>query len=304
MPINIPDGLPAKAVLERENIFVMSRARAASQDIRPLRILLFNLMPDKVLAETQFLRLLGNTPLQVEVDFLATASYTPTHTSRDHLLKFYETFDEIKERRYDGMIITGAPVERLDYRQVDYWEELTEVMKWSLTNVYSSLHVCWAAQAGLYYHYGIPKYLLPKKKFGVFPHTLATVNDKLFRGFDDIFFVPHARHTEVRVEDVRACPRLEILSSSEEAGVFVVADRRGRQIFIFGHAEYDAKSLEEEYKRDISIGVDDGPPVNYYPADSPAERPVMTWRSAAHLLFSNWLNYYVYQDTPYDLGDL
>ncbi len=305
MPIKINNDLPAKSILEQENIFIMPEERAETQDIRPLKILLLNLMPTKIITETQFLRLLSNTPIQVEIDFLCTTSYTPTNTSHEHLIKFYESFADIRDRRYDGMIITGAPVEQMAFEEVDYWQEFAEILEWSKTHVYSTLYICWAAQAGLYYHYGIPKYDLPRKTFGVFPHTLNQAHlDKLFRGFDDIFFVPHSRHTEVRREDILQHKELHILSESPEAGVLAVADQLGRKFFICGHPEYDPLTLKAEYDRDYDKGLNPDIPVNCYPDDDPTQTPVVRWRSTANLLFYNWLNYYVYQDTPYDLSTL
>ncbi len=305
MPIAIPNNLPAANILESENVFIMYEDRAYSQDIRPLKVLLLNLMPTKIVTETQLLRLLGNSPLQVEVDFMYTATHTPKHTPQEHLVKFYETFDTIKSRNYDGMIITGAPVEQMPFEQVAYWDELCEIMEWSKKHVYSTLHICWGAQAGLYYHYGIPKYSLPEKMFGVFPHNIISPNqDKLFRGFDDIFYVPHSRHTEVRREDIEKNSALRILSESAAAGVHTVADSDGRQIFITGHSEYDPLTLKSEYDRDISQKLPINIPCNYYPGNDPSKPPVVLWRSAANLLFSNWLNYYVYQETPFDLSRL
>ncbi len=305
MPIRISNELPAINILEQENIFIMPMERAEAQDIRPLKILFLNLMPNKIVTETQFLRLLGNSPLQVDVDFICTASYTPKHTASEHLIKFYENFEAVKNNRYDGMIITGAPIENLQYEDVTYWQELTEIMEWSTTHVYSTLHICWAAQAGLYYHYDIPKYKLPVKKFGVFPHSLNYAHlDKLFRGFDDIFYVPHSRHTEVRREDIIKNKELNILSESKDAGVFAVSDKTGRQFFICGHPEYDAFTLKAEYERDSKQGLEVNIPCNYYPDDNPEVTPIVKWRSSANLLFFNWLNYYVYQDTPYNLDTL
>lgn len=303
MPIKIPNNLPATNILESENIFVIHENRAYTQDIRPLKILILNLMPIKITTETQLLRLLGNSPLQVEVDFMYTATYCPTNTSQEHLIKFYETFEDIKSRNYDGMIITGAPVEQLPFEQVAYWDELCEIMEWSKTHVYSTLHICWASQAGLYYHYGIPKYDLPQKIFGVFPHKKNdTEQVKLFRGFDDIFHVPHSRHTEFKREDILKNPKLRILSESDISGVYAAADLAGRQFFIAGHSEYDPLSLKAEYDRDFAQGLPVHIPHNYYPNDDPTQTPIVLWRSAANLLFSNWLNYYVYQETPFDLS--
>lgn len=305
MPIKIPNNLPATNILENENIFVIHENRAYTQDIRPLKILILNLMPTKIITETQLLRLLGNSPLQVEVDFIYTASYAPTNTSQEHLIKFYETFEDVKSRNYDGMIITGAPVEQIPFEEVAYWDELCQIMKWSETHVYSTFHICWASQAGLYYHYGIPKHDLPQKIFGVFPHQkMMTEQVKLFRGFDDIFHVPHSRHTEVRKEDILKNPNLKILSESDVSGVYAVSDLVGRHFFITGHSEYDPLSLKAEYDRDASQGLSVQIPQNYYPNDDPTQTPVVLWRSAANLIFSNWLNYYVYQETPFDLDKL
>ena len=305
MPIKIPNNLPATNILENENIFVIHENRAYTQDIRPLKILIVNLMPTKIITETQLLRLLGNSPLQVEVDFLYTASYSPTNTSQEHLIKFYETFEDVKSRNYDGMIITGAPVEQIPFEEVAYWDELCQIMEWSKTHVYSTFHICWASQAGLYYHYGIAKHNLPQKIFGVFPHQkMMTQQVKLFRGFDDIFHVPHSRHTEVKKEDILKNPNLKILSESDVSGVYAVSDLLGRQFFITGHSEYDPLSLKAEYDRDASQGLSVEIPQNYYPNDDPTQTPVVLWRSAANLLFSNWLNYYVYQETPFDLDKL
>jgi homoserine O-succinyltransferase/O-acetyltransferase len=305
MPIRIPDNLPATNILENENVFVMHENRAYTQDIRPLKILLLNLMPTKITTETQLLRLLGNSPLQVEVDFMYTATYAPTNTPQEHLVKFYETFVDVQSRKYDGMIITGAPIEKLPFEEVTYWDELCKIMEWSKTHVYSTFHICWGAQAGLYYHYGIPKYDLPEKMFGIFPHKkLFTRSAKLFRGFDDIFYVPHSRHTEVRREDIEKNPQLRILSESDISGVYAVGDLKGRQFFITGHSEYDPLTLKAEYDRDVGQGLPIRLPCNYYPNDDPGQMPVVLWRSAANLLFSNWLNYYVYQETPFDLTSL
>ncbi|HIU64857.1 MAG TPA: homoserine O-succinyltransferase [Candidatus Avacidaminococcus intestinavium] len=305
MPIKINNDLPAKHILEQENIFIMPQNRAETQDIRPLKILLVNLMPTKIVTETQFLRLLSNTPIQVEIDFLHTSSHLATNTPQEHLIKFYETFADIKKRRYDGMIITGAPVEQMPFEEVDYWPELEQILEWSKRHVYSTLYICWAAQAGLYYHYQIPKYDLAKKIFGVFPHTLSHAHqDKLFRGFDDIFYVPHSRHTEVRRNDVLQHSELSIISESKEAGLFAVADQAQRRFFICGHPEYDPLTLKAEYDRDCAKGLKAAIPLNYYPDNNPMLPPVVKWRSTANLLFYNWLNYYVYQDTPYDLDKL
>jgi len=305
MPIRISDNLPAFDTLEKEHIFVMRDTVAYNQQIRPLKILILNLMPTKITTETQLLRLLGNTPLQVEVDLMYTASYHPTNISEDHLVNFYETFDEVKSRRYDGMIITGAPVEQMPFEEVAYWQELASMMEWSKTHVYSTLHICWGAQAGLYYHYGIPKYDIPKKMFGIFEHKNKWSKPvKLFRGFDDVFYVPHSRHTEVRREDIVDIPDLRLLAESDESGVFAIADLHGRKIFLTGHLEYDPLTLKTEYVRDVKKGLPIDPPKNYFPQDDPSKAPIVRWRSSANLLFSNWLNYYVYQETPYDLNKL
>ena len=303
MPIKIPNKLPATKTLNDENIFVMTETRAITQDMRPLRILMLNLMPTKVVTETQIARLIGNTPLQVELELLQT-SHIPKNTSEEHMLAFYKRFDEVKDQRFDGMIITGAPVEQIEFEEVEYWDELTEIMEWSKTHVYSTFHICWGAQAGLYYHYGIKKVPLEKKLFGVFPHEVEYKRSILFRGFDDEFMIPHSRHTTVRREDIEAVPELNILSSSKEAGVFVVTVKEGRQVFVTGHAEYDADTLRREYLRDKEAGLEIDVPKNYFPNDDDTKEPVVTWRSAANLLYSNWLNYFVYQTTPYDLNEI
>lgn len=302
MPIKIPDSLPAKEVLIQENIFVMDESRAYHQDIRPLRIAILNLMPTKETTETQILRLIGNTPLQVEFVLLHPKSHKSKNTSAEHLETFYKTFDEIRHLRFDGMIVTGAPVEQMEFEEVNYWEELKEILEWSKSNVTSTMHICWASQAGLYYHYGIRKYPLAEKCFGVFAHTVNKQNVKLLRGFDDIFYVPQSRHTEVRKEDIESVESLEILSESEEAGVYIAATKDGKQIFVTGHSEYDPCTLKWEYDRDVSKGLPIAVPKNYYPDDDPTKPPLSTWRSHANLLFSNWLNYYVYQETPFDLN--
>ena len=301
MPIKIADALPAKHILEEENIFVMSHFRAEHQRIRPLYILILNLMPTKIVTETQLARLLGNTPLQVEMDLLKVKGHTPKNTPEEHMLAFYKTFDEVKHRHYDGMVITGAPVEELPFEEVDYWDELCEIMEWSKSHVYSTFHICWGAQAALYYHYGIPKYPLSEKMFGVFPHKVTHRNSILFRGFDDTFMVPHSRHTTIRKEDILATNKLKILAESEMAGVYAVSTDGGRQVFITGHSEYDPDTLEKEYLRDKAAGLPIHVPFNYYPDDDDTKRPVCTWRSSAHLMYSNWLNYFVYQETPYDV---
>ncbi|MCP1306600.1 homoserine O-acetyltransferase MetA [Paenibacillus tyrfis] len=301
MPIKVPDHLPAKEVLVNENIFVMDESVAFRQDIRPLRIVILNLMPTKETTETQLLRLIGNTPLQVEFILLHPKTHTSKNTSLEHLEQFYKTFEDIKHERFDGMIVTGAPVEQLEFEEVNYWEELTQIMEWSKTHVTSTLHICWAAQAGLYYHFGVPKYPLEEKIFGVFPHTITTPNVKLLRGFDELFLVPQSRHTDVRREDVARVEQLDILTESEEAGVYIAATKDGKQIFITGHSEYDACTLKYEYDRDVNKGMEIAIPKNYYPNNDPTRSPLNTWRAHANLLFSNWLNYYVYQETPYDL---
>lgn len=300
MPIKIPDTLPAREILEKENIFVMDETRAFTQDIRPLKIVILNLMPVKETTETQLLRLLGNTPLQVEITLIHPASHRSKNTSAEHLNEFYQTFDNIRDSRFDGMVITGAPVETLPFEEVDYWPELEEIMEWSKTNVTSTLHICWGAQAGLYYHYGIPKYHLREKIFGVFRHHISKRNVKLLRGFDEYFSVPQSRHTEVRRTDINQVENLEILSEAEESGVYLVATKDGKQVFTTGHSEYDPHTLKEEYDRDIKKGLTCSIPKNYYPNDDPSLEPLNQWRSHAHLLFSNWLNYYVYQETTYD----
>jgi homoserine O-succinyltransferase len=304
MPIKIPNLLPATQTLLDENIFVMTETRAITQDIRPLHILMLNLMPQKITTETQIARLIGNTPLQVELELLQTATHRAKHTSADHMLAFYHTFDEIKHKKYDGMIITGAPVEMLEFEEVEYWDELCEIMEWSKTNVTSTFHICWGAQAGLYYHYGIKKYPLEDKLFGVFEHTVERRSSMLFRGFDDTFLVPHSRHTTVKVEDVEACEELKILSLSPEAGLYACATDRGRQIFITGHSEYDTETLKNEYLRDKDAGLSIKMPKNYFPDDDITKAPVNTWRAHANLLYSNWLNYFVYQTTPYDIEEI
>ncbi len=302
MPIKIPNNLPAASVLERENIFFMDAARAYGQDIRPLRLLILNLMPTKSVTETQLLRLLGNTPLQVEADFIYTESYLPHHTSTEYLGEFYGTFAEVRNKKYDGFLMTGAPVEQMPFEEVAYWEELCEIMEWSKTHAFSSFHICWGAQAGLYYHYGVKKYPVAPKVFGVFRHHLCVGNEKLFRGFDDEFYVPHSRHTEVRREEIERVPELTIMAEADApAGVYCVADLKHSQFFITGHAEYDPMTLKGEYDRDVAAGLDIAVPCNYYPDDDPKRQPVVRWRSVANLLFANWLNYYVYQETPYEL---
>jgi homoserine O-succinyltransferase len=301
LPIQIPNDLPAAGILQQENIFVMTQTRATTQDIRPLEIVLLNLMPTKVTTETQFSRLLGNTPLQVRLELMHTTSHKAKNVSQDHLLSFYKSFDELKDRKFDGMIITGAPVENMPFEDVDYWQELTRIMEWSKTNVHSTLHICWGAQAGLYYHYGIQKHDLPEKLFGVFEHRADYKRSILMRGFDDTFWVPHSRHTTVLREDIEKIPGLKILASSDEAGVYAVMSKAGRQIFVTGHSEYDPLTLKSEYDRDKNLGLPIHVPYNYFPNDDDTKEPVVRWRSSANLLFSNWLNYFVYQTTPYDI---
>lgn len=301
MPIKIPNALPARKTLEGENIFVMSEKRACSQDIRPLKIAILNLMPTKIITETQILRLLGNSPLQVEITLLKTKSYVSKNTSSAHLENFYKTFDEVKTEKFDGLVITGAPVEKMDFNDVDYWDELTEIMEWSKTHVWSTFHICWGAQAGLYYHYGIEKHDLPEKVFGVFRHKILKKHKKLFFGFENEFYAPHSRHTEVTKEDIEKHPDLTVAAWSEDAGVYAVTTKKYRQIFVMGHSEYDDDTLDKEYKRDLKKGLNIKMPVNYYPNDDSSKKPVNKWRSHATLLFSNWLNYCVYQITPYDI---
>ncbi|MDD6484144.1 MAG: homoserine O-succinyltransferase [Clostridiales bacterium] len=304
MPIRIPDKLPATKQLRNENIFVMSETKAMHQDIRPLRLVIVNLMPTKITTETQLLRLLSNSPLQVEIDFLQMDTHSSKNTPAEHLITFYKTFDQIKDSRYDGMIITGAPVENLPFEEVDYWPELVKIMEWSKTHVTSTLHICWAALAGLYYHYGVPKYALPEKCSGIFPHKVNRRTAKLVRGFDNIFYAPHSRHSTILREDVCNVKELEILAESSEAGVYIVFTKGGRRIFVTGHAEYDANTLKDEYFRDLERGLNPKIPKNYFPKDDPTKRPVVRWRSHANLLFSNWLNYFVYQITPYDIDSI
>ncbi len=304
MPIKIPNDLPAVKTLNDENIFVMTETRAITQDIRPLKILLLNLMPKKIETETQLSRLLGNSPLQVDLELIHTKSHKSKNTSAEHLFTFYKTFQDVKNRTFDGMIITGAPVEQLEFEEVEYWDELCEIMEWSKTHVHSTFHICWGAQAGLYYHFGIKKYALPKKLFGVFPTTADYKRSILLRGFDDTFMVPQSRHTTVKTEDVKAVPELRILASSEETGVYAAMTEKGKQIFITGHSEYDADTLAEEYFRDKSEGKPIDIPKNYFPDDNPDNPPLVTWRAHANLLYSNWLNYFVYQTTPYDISEI
>ena len=304
MPIKIPNELPAAKTLTDENIFIMTEYRAITQDIRPLKILLLNLMPTKIDTETQLSRLLGNTPLQIELELIHTKTYESQNTPKEHLLSFYKTFDEVKHNTYDGLVITGAPVEKMQFEDVDYWDELVEIMEWSKTHVHSTFHICWGAQAGLYYHYGIQKQELPQKMFGVFPHTLDRKQSILFRGSDDVFYVPHSRHTTVKREDIEREPALKIIASSEEAGVYAISNDGGSQIFIMGHSEYDPRTLEKEYLRDKNLGLPIKVPHNYYPNDDDTKAPLVTWRAHANLLYSNWLNYFVYQTTPYDITQI
>jgi len=304
MPIKIPNLLPATSTLEAENIFVMTETRALTQDIRPLQILLLNLMPTKIDTETQLARVLGNTPLQIELELIAPASHVSKNTAQEHMLTFYKSFEDVKHRSFDGLVITGAPVELMDFEEVDYWPELCEIMEWSKTNVHSTLHICWGAQAGLYYHYGIPKHTLDKKLFGVFRHRVEDPNYILFRGFDDSFMVPHSRNTTVNREDIEAVLGLKVLAASPEAGVYAVKTEHGRQVFVMGHAEYDRDTLKKEYLRDVAAGIDIQVPKNYFPDDDPAREPEVSWRSCAHLLYGNWLNYCVYQTVPYDIRDI
>lgn len=304
MPIKIPNNLPAVRILNNENIFVINEERAYHQDIRPLRIGILNLMPQKIVTETQILRLLANTPLQIEIVLLYPQTYTPRNTSLEHLVQFYNTFDEIKNQRFDGMIITGAPTEHLEFEELDYWQEFTEIMDWTLSNVYSTLYICAGALAGLYYHYNIPKYKLPQKISGVYRHTVCKPNATLLRGFDDEFFAPHSRYCGVRKEDIKKVKGLEVLAESDEAGVYIVSSHDGRKVFLTGHSEYDPLTLKAEYERDISKGLQIAVPRNYFPANDPTRQPVVNWRAHASLLFSNWLNYDVYQETPYDLQNM
>ena len=304
MPIKIPNALPATDTLRSENIFVMTETRAMTQDIRPLQILLLNLMPTKIDTETQLARVLGNTPLQIELELIAPAGHVSKNTSQEHMLAFYKTFDQVKHRTFDGLIITCAPVEMMDFEEVDYWPELCEIMEWSKTHAHSTLHICWGAQAGLYYHYGIRKQLLPEKLFGVFRHTVEDPNYILFRGFDDKFWVPHSRNTTVHREDIEAIEGLKVLSASPEAGVYAVKSPESRQVFLMGHAEYDPDTLKKEYLRDVAAGVDIQLPKNYFSGDDPSQPPIVRWRSCAHLLYANWLNYCVYQTTPYEIGEI
>jgi homoserine O-succinyltransferase/O-acetyltransferase len=304
MPVKIPATLPARATLESENVFVMGEERAAHQDIRPMRVAILNLMPTKVATETQLLRLIGNTALQVDVTLVRTATHDARHASADHLLKHYATFEEIRGEKFDGLIITGAPVEQMEFEAVDYWRELTRIMDWAATDVVSTFNICWGAQAALYHLYGIPKHPLPEKLFGVFEHRALAPTERLLRGFDDVFLAPHSRHTEVRRADIEKVPGLQILAESDEAGVYLVGSKDGRNVFVTGHSEYDPPTLQAEYERDVSRGLPIGAPRNFYPQDDPSRSPQVRWRGHASLLYANWLNYYVYQVTPYDLRNL
>ena len=304
MPIKIPSDLPAVRTLQEENIFVMDIERAASQDIRPLRILILNLMPTKIVTETQLARLLGNTPLQIEMELLAVSGRTPKHTTKEHMLAFYKSFSDIKNEFYDGLIITGAPVERMAFEEVDYWDELCEIMEWSKSHVHSTFHICWGAQAGLYYHYGIDKIPLDEKMFGIFLHRVTHKGSILFRGFDDVFWAPHSRHTTIDRAQIEAHPALKILAESDEAGVYAISTHGGRQVFITGHSEYDVNTLKDEYLRDKKAGLPISVPKNYFPNDDDSMTPLCTWRSGANLLYSNWLNYFVYQSTPYYISNI
>ncbi len=304
MPIKIPNHLPAADILLSENIFVMTETRAQTQDIRPLQILILNLMPKKVETETQLIRLLGNTPLQVELELIHTNSHQSKNTSAEHLIQFYKTFDNVRDRFFDGMIITGAPVEQMEFEDVDYWSELCEIMEWSKYHVHSTFHICWGAQAGLYYHFGIKKRPLDKKLSGVYPHTADYKKSMLLRGFDDVFYVPQSRYTTVDRHDVEACEGLKLLASSEKCGVYAASTKNGRQIFITGHSEYDACTLKNEYMRDLAAGINPSVPENYFPGDDPEKEPVVLWRGHANLLYCNWLNYFVYQTTPYDISKI
>ncbi len=304
MPIRIPDSLPAAGVLAGENIFIMTEERAEKQDIRPLSIVLLNLMPTKIVTETQLLRLIGNTPLQVDVTFLHPETHKSKNTPQEHLMKFYNTFSEIKHRKFDGLIITGAPIEQMPFEEVNYWDELKEIMDWSLNNVYSTFHICWGAQAGLFHHYGIPKHPIDEKITGVFEHRVVKNNVMLMRGFDEKFYAPHSRYTEIRKEDIDKVEELQILSDSEEAGVYIVSALNGRQIFVTGHSEYDPLTLKTEYDRDVCKGMNPTTPKNYFTEDDPEKPPIVRWRAHSNLLYANWLNYYVYQETPFNLDEL
>lgn len=304
MPLNLPDRLPAIELLKKENIFVFDHSRASRQDIRPLRIVVLNLMPLKITTETDLVRLLSNTPLQIELSFMKLRSHTPKNTPVEHMKAFYKDFELMRDERFDGMIITGAPVEQMPFEEVSYWSEVSAIFDWARTHVTSTLYICWAAQAGLYHHYGVPKHDLPHKMFGIFEHTVNRPLLPIFRGFDDVFHVPHSRHTEIRREDIERCPELDILSESPEAGVYMVMARGGREFFVTGHSEYSPYTLDGEYKRDLAKGLPIDMPRNYYRGDDPSQPPLVRWRAHANLLFSNWLNYYVYQETPYDINEI
>ena len=304
MPVKIPDTLPARGILEAENVFLMEERRALHQDIRPLRIAILNLMPTKVATETQLLRLLGNTPIQVEVTLLHMASHTAKNTSAEHLLEHYASFDEVRDQSFDGFIVTGAPVEQLPFEEVDYWPELVQMLDWARTNVFSSLFICWGAQAALFHYFGVPKYPLAEKMFGVFPHRVNARHERIVQGFDDLFYAPHSRHTDIKRQDILADPRLVLLAESDEAGVYMVQSADHRMVFVTGHSEYDPCTLKAEYDRDVAKGLPINIPQNYYPADDPGREPLVRWRSHANLLFSNWLNYFVYQETPYEFVPL
>ena len=304
MPIKIPDKLPAAKTLANENIFVMTEKRAMTQDIRPLRIGILNLMPTKIETETQLARLLGNTPLQVEITLVQMSTHKSKNVSEEHMLAFYKTFEDIKDMKFDGFVITGAPVEKMEFEEVDYWEELCTIMEWTKTNVHSTFHICWGAQAAMYYHYGIPKVPLTEKLSGVYKHTASYKQSMLLRGFDDVFMVPHSRHTTVRIEDVEKCKKIKILAVSEKAGLYAASTQNGKQIFITGHSEYDADTLKKEYVRDVNAGMNPHIPENYFPDDDPEKEPLVTWRGHANLIYTNWLNYFVYQSTPYDIEEI
>lgn len=304
MPLNLPDQLPAIELLKRENIFVIDSSRATQQDIRPLRIAILNLMPLKITTETDLIRLLSNTPLQVEVSFMKIKSHTPKNTPVEHMQAFYTDFEEMKKEKFDGLIITGAPVEQMDFEEVAYWGEMTEIFDWTRTHVTSTFYICWAAQAGLYHHYGVPKYALDKKMFGIFEHRVLNPLNPIFRGFDDVFYVPHSRHTEVRKEDIAQVPELTLLSESDDSGVYLVMGRNGREFFVTGHSEYSPLTLDAEYRRDLDRGLPIEMPCHYYQNDDLEQGPMVRWRSHANLLFSNWLNYFVYQETPYNIEDI
>lgn len=304
MPVRIPSTLPAREILERENIFVMGYTRAKQQDIRALRVAILNLMPTKVETETQLLRLLGNSALQIEITLLQTASYQPRNTASDHLLAHYQTWDQVREDKFDGLVITGAPVENMSFEKVEYWDELCNIMDWARTNVFSTLYICWGAQAGLYHRYGVKKYPLPKKMFGVFEHKVLARNEKLLRGFDDVFFAPHSRHTGISTRDIRKVDDLKLLAVSQEAGAYLAISKNERHVFVTGHSEYDPLTLKSEYDRDVERGLPIEVPKNYFPEGNPSLQPQVRWRSHANLLFSNWLNYYVYQVTPYELKNI